>query len=270
VAVPVRRVGFVGLGDIGRPMAQRIVDAGFDVTLYARRPDTLAPFRGQVRIAASMAELAAGCEVLGVCVYGDADVQEVLTGDLGALSGAAPGLIVLIHSTIHPSTCVDLARQASEVGVSVLDAPISGASTGAAAGELVAMVGGDAAILELARPVLAAFSREILHLGPVGTGQIAKLLNNLVFASQTGIVCDALELASRLGLRDDALIDVLQQASGGSRAATAFRTYAPFEKLLDICRPLVKDVGLVRELAATTGGVPESLSTAAERFVRLL
>jgi 3-hydroxyisobutyrate dehydrogenase-like beta-hydroxyacid dehydrogenase len=264
------RVGFVGLGDMGRPMAERLLEQGFELSVYGRRPATVEPFQGRAAIAPSMAELAASCDVLGVCVFGDADVAEVLAGPAGAFAGARPGLVVLVHSTVHPSTCVDLAQQGARRSVELLDAPVSGGAGSPARGELVTMVGGESSTLESARPVLEAFSRQVLHLGPVGSGQIAKLLNNLVLAGNLGIVCDALDLAAKLGVDADAVLEVLQSASGSSRAVTTYRSLAPMERLLQVCKPLEKDVAIVGDLASSAGGLPDALDIAARRFVDLL
>jgi 3-hydroxyisobutyrate dehydrogenase-like beta-hydroxyacid dehydrogenase len=264
------RVGFVGVGEMGRPMVERLIRGGFDVSLYARRTAALESFEGRARTVSSMAELASCCDVLSVCVFADADVEEVLSGPNGALRGVAGDLIVLVHSTVHPSTCVRLAERARDHGVELLDAPVSGGSPLAETGQLVTMIGGDRATLETARPVLQAFSGEIFHLGPVGSGQIAKLINNLMFAAQMGVVCDAFDLAARTGLDGNALLDVVQHASGGSRAAAVYRRLSPFEKLLEVCQPLRKDVEIVEELLADKGGMPLALRDAVERFVHLL
>jgi 3-hydroxyisobutyrate dehydrogenase len=122
------RVGFVGLGSQGAPMARRIVDAGFPTTLWARRPATLEPFADSAAaVAANPAELGAACDVLGVCVVDDTGVDEVLRGPDGALASMGDGSVVIVHSTVHPATCLRL--QEDFPHLHVLDAPVSGAAT---------------------------------------------------------------------------------------------------------------------------------------------
>jgi 3-hydroxyisobutyrate dehydrogenase len=118
------RVGFIGLGSQGAPMARRIVEGGFELTLWARRPASVEPFADTgARVAATPAELAASSDLVCLCVVGDDDVREVLTGDSGVLAGLAPGGVVAIHSTVHPDTCRELAELCASHDVSVIDAP---------------------------------------------------------------------------------------------------------------------------------------------------
>src|SRR5262249_34507570 len=129
------RVGFIGLGSQGGPMARRIIDAGYETTLWARRPATLEPFAGTpAKVAASGAELAAASDLVCVCVFTDDDVEEVITGEDGILSGIAEGGVIAVHSTIHPDTCHRLAARAAEQGVSLIDVPVSGGGAAAEAG----------------------------------------------------------------------------------------------------------------------------------------
>ena len=121
------RVGFIGLGSQGGPMARRIAEGGFETTLWARRPASLEPYaHTPAKTAATPAELAAASDLVCLCVVGDDDVREVLNGDNGVLAGLAEGGIVAIHSTVHPDTCRDIAEMAGAQGVSVIDAPVSG------------------------------------------------------------------------------------------------------------------------------------------------
>jgi 3-hydroxyisobutyrate dehydrogenase len=127
------RVGFIGLGSQGAPMAQRIVEAGFPLTLWARRPKTVEPFRDTAAsVASTPAGLGAASDIVGICVVADADVEDVLLRSDGVFAGMSPGGIVAIHSTIHPDTCRHLAEQAAERGVAIVDAPVSGGGGAAA------------------------------------------------------------------------------------------------------------------------------------------
>lgn len=214
------RVGFIGLGSQGGPMARRILEAGFPVTLWARRRATLEPFAGtSATIAASPAALAAASDLVCLCVVDDAGVEQVLRGerdDDGVLATMRPGGIVAIHSTVRPATCRRLAADAAARGLSLLDAPVSGGGPAASAGRLLVMAGGEADAFERARPVFATYGDPVLHLGPVGSGQAAKLLNNLVFTAQLGIATKAFEAGRALEVDPAALARVLASGSGRS------------------------------------------------------
>ena len=135
------RVGFIGLGNIGGAMVTRIIGAGFPTVLWARRPDAIAPFQGElVETAESPADLASRADIVGICVWSDEDVQDVMLGDRGVLAGCRPGTVVAIHSTTQPETCRALADAARELDVAVIDAPVSGGRDGALAGTLVVAV----------------------------------------------------------------------------------------------------------------------------------
>lgn len=255
------RAGFIGLGSQGGPMARAIVDAGFPTTLWARRPDSLTPYADTAAVAAAtLRELGAQCDVLGVCVVADADVDAVLRGPDGALAEMAPGGVVLVHSTTRPETCVQL--QEDFPALHVLDAPVSGGGHRAAARSLLVMIGGDVAAFERARPVLETFADPLVHLGPLGSGQRAKLLNNALFTAQIGLSADAFALARAAGLDVSGLAAVLRAGSGRSYAAeivaaagedlSAFTTNAG--------ALLAKDVGILTALHA---GEPTSLIAAA-------
>ena len=256
------RVGFVGLGSQGGPMARRIVDAGFPTTLWARRAEALEPFGDTAAsIAGSVAELGAASDVLGVCVVDDAGVDQVLRGPEGALAAMADGGVVLIHSTVPPTTCLRL--QADFPALHVLDAPVSGGGHKAATGELLVMAGGPADVVDRVRPVLETYGDPVLHLGPLGSGQQAKVLNNAVFAAQLGLAAEAFELAAAHQLDLAAVAAVLAAGSGRSYAAEVvagsghdLEGLAPFAGEL-----LAKDVGILVDGGAAPGS---ALVTAAD------
>ena len=179
------RVGFIGLGSQGTPMARRIVEAGHPLTIWARRPETVESFADTAAtVARTPAELAANSDVVCLCVVSDADVESVVMRDDGVLAGLAAGGVIAIHATVHPDTCRQMAARALDVGVDVVDAPVSGGGIAAAEGKLLVMVGGDDAVVDRVRPVFATYADPVLHLGPLGSGQMAKLLNNLLFTAQ--------------------------------------------------------------------------------------
>jgi 3-hydroxyisobutyrate dehydrogenase len=213
------RVGFIGLGSQGAPMARRIVDGGYDLTLWARRAATLEPFADTAaKTAQSPAELAAGSDLVCVCVVGDDDVREVLGGDEGVLAGLSSGGVVAIHSTVHPDTCRELAESAARHGISVIDAPVSGGGPAAEEGKLLVMVGGDDNVVERCRPVFATYADPIVHLGPLGSGQVTKILNNLLFTANLGGAISTLALGEALGIDRNSLCEVLNSGSATSKA----------------------------------------------------
>jgi len=244
------RVGFVGLGSQGGPMARRIVDAGYPTTLWARRAEALEPFADTAAaVATSPAELGASSDVLGICVVDDAGVDEVLRGPDGALAAMADGGVVIVHSTVHPTTCLRLQNDFPDLHV--LDAPVSGGGHKAAARELLVMVGGPAEVVERCRPVLETFGDPVLHLGPLGSGQEAKILNNAVFAAQLALAAEVFALAAARHLDQQAVATILSSGSGRSYAAEVvagggfdLEALAPFAGEL-----LAKDVGILVDLA---------------------
>jgi 3-hydroxyisobutyrate dehydrogenase len=268
------RVGFIGLGSQGEPMARRIVDAGFPVTLWARRPESLDPFADTpATVATTPVALAETSEVVCICVTGDDDVNEVVCGRDGVLAGLAKGDTLVIHSTVHPQTCVRLLREVSEKGAALIDAPVSGGGPAAARGGLLVMVGGDESVLGRVRPVLETFGDPILHLGAVGAGQTAKLVNNLAFSSQIALAFDVFAFVDRLGLDRAAMAEVLGRGSGGS-FATSVVSGASFDvsNLARVAGPLLrKDLGLMTDIAQTSNvDLPDSLASLAQACLTLL
>jgi 3-hydroxyisobutyrate dehydrogenase-like beta-hydroxyacid dehydrogenase len=237
-------------------MARRIVEAGHPLTLWARRPETLAPFADTAAtVAATPAELAAESDVVCLCVVNDADVEDVLLRDDGVLAGLAPGGVIAIHATVHPDTCRRLAALARERDVDVVDAPVSGGGIAAEAGTLLVMVGGEDAVVERVRPIFETYADPALHLGGVGSGQMAKLLNNLVFTAQLTVAIETFEFAAALGMDRTAMAEVLASGSGGSRATgviagSAFDTSGLRQVAAGL---LAKDVGIVLDVADHLG-----------------
>ncbi|OBG27385.1 NAD(P)-dependent oxidoreductase [Mycobacterium sp. 852002-51057_SCH5723018] len=245
------KVGFIGLGSQGAPMARRIVEAGYQTTLWARRPATLEPFADTAaKVAESPAELAADCDVVCLCVVGDADIQQITSGDHGLLASMKPGGVIAVHSTVHPNTCRQLAETARAHGVSVIDAPVSGGGPAASEGRLLVMVGGDADVVERCRPVFATYADPIVHLGELGSGQTTKLLNNLLFTANLGTAATALSLANALGVSPDRFTEVASRGSANSFALNALGGIGGLERLAGLAGTLLqKDVRLIVELA---------------------
>ena len=259
------RVGFIGLGSQGGPMARRIIEAGFPTTLWARRPETLAPYAGTAAATAgSPAEVGAASDIACVCVVDDAGVEEVVAGPGGLLDGMRPGGLVAVHSTVHPDTCVRLAERAGERGVALIDAPVSGGGPAAESGTLLVMTGGDGAQADRAGPVFATYGDPVVHLGPVGAAQRAKLVNNVLFAAHLGVALHAFALARGLDIDPGGMSTVLEHGSGRSYGAGVVAGMGfTLDPLVDIAGPLLrKDARLVAELVRTTG--TEGAGTGAE------
>jgi 3-hydroxyisobutyrate dehydrogenase len=203
------RVGFVGLGNIGMPMARRLAEGGLATTVFDVVPARSAALAGAgATSAGSLRALASASEVIGVCVRDDADVRAVCLGGEGLLAGAGPGTVLAIHSTVQPETVLEVAEAARACGIGVLDACVTGGAAGAAQGALTVMVGGDPVHLERARPMLARFARKIVHTGVLGTGCKVKLCNNLMTYLAWTAAYEATLLARAAGLPQQILEEV--------------------------------------------------------------
>jgi 3-hydroxyisobutyrate dehydrogenase-like beta-hydroxyacid dehydrogenase len=261
------RVGFIGLGRQGAPMARRIVEGGYELTLWARRPASVEPYADTAaKVAATPAELGAASDLVCLCVVGDDDVKQVLEGDTGVLAGLAPGAIIAIHSTVHPDTCREIAKSAADKGISVIDAPVSGGAPAVSEGSLLVMVGGDEDIVAKARPVFATYSDAIVHLGPLGSGQVTKILNNLLFTANLGSAMSTLELGESLGIPRDKLCEVVTRGSAGSKALGSLALFGGgLEGLAPVAGALLqKDVRHAASLAESASAPEGAVFTAAD------
>ena len=210
------RVGFIGLGVMGRPMARNLLRSGFDVVAFTRDRNVLAEIAAEGAEAGSgPADVAARSDVVITMLPTSAVVAEVVGGPGGVLEGARPGSLVVDMSTIDPSVSRGLAEAARERGVGILDAPVSGGDVGAQQGTLSIMVGGDAADFERAGPVFAALGKTVVHVGPHGAGQVVKACNQVVVGITYAAVSEALVLGSKAGVDPALILDVL---SGGLAA----------------------------------------------------
>jgi len=195
------RAGFIGLGNIGKPLASHLAPSGFSTTVYDIAE---APMReleeGGAKRAASPREVGENADVIGICVPEDSHVRAVLTGDDGVLAGAAAGAVVAIHSTVLPKTVQELAEQAAARGVTVIDACVTGGEQRALEGVVTYLVGGDAAALAKARPFLDASSEAVIHAGELGNGAKLKLCINVVTYLQWAAANEGCRLAMAAGL----------------------------------------------------------------------
>jgi 3-hydroxyisobutyrate dehydrogenase len=266
------RVGFIGLGSQGGPMARRIIEGGFPTTLWARRPASVEPFADTpATVAQTPAELAASSDLVCLCVVGDADIEEVTGGAHGLLAGLRPGSVIAVHSTVHPDTCRALAKTAGEQRVSVIDAPVSGGGPAAAEGRLMVMVGGDPDTVASCRPVFETYGDPVVHLGDLGTGQTTKLLNNLLFTAHLGTAATALSLGQSLGVAPDRLVEVVSRGSGNSFALNVIGGAGGLDRLAGLAGTLLqKDVRLIVDLAQAAAAQGGAVLDAADAALALM
>lgn len=246
-----QRIGFVGLGNQGGPIAGRIAAAGHELTVWARRPEATAPFAAAGgRVADDVESLARASDILCVCVVDDAGVRDVAAS---ALPVMAPGGLLLILSTVHPDTCRALAVEAAARGIDLVDAPVSGGAAAARAGTLTVMLGGSAAACDRLAPLLAGFAGLVVRLGEVGAGQTAKLVNNALMAANLALAAEAVDAGAALGLDRAALHRVIAASSGRSFAHDALARLPRLAAFAGGAALLAKDVGLLGELAGAAG-----------------
>ena len=213
------RVGFIGLGRQGRPMAERILGAGIPLTVWARRPEAASELGAHVAVSAK--DLGSRCDVVGLCVFDADDVRDVMFGPDGVLTGMRPGGVVAVHSTIAPDDIRSIAARAARNGVTVLDAPVSGGPAVAEAGQLLVIVAGDRAAAGRATPMFESYAGTIVEFPQVGMGQTVKLINNALQAAQLGLVADAARVAARFGV-EDGLFAALRAGSARGCAVDMF------------------------------------------------
>jgi 2-hydroxy-3-oxopropionate reductase len=250
------RVGFIGLGVMGAPMARNLVAAGHEVIVFNRRAEPREQLvAAGARAAESSAAVAREAPIVITMLSDDRAVREVVVGDGGVLDAAAEGSLLVDMSTITPALSRELAARGAARGVGVLDAPVSGGDVGAREGTLSIMVGGDAAHVERARPLLEALGSSVVHVGPAGAGQVVKACNQLLVAITIAGVSEALVLGTKLGAAPEAILDVLSRGSAGNRVMEIKRknllehAFAPGFKV-DLHH---KDLGIVLSSASEQG-----------------
>jgi 3-hydroxyisobutyrate dehydrogenase-like beta-hydroxyacid dehydrogenase len=213
------RVAFLGLGIMGSRMANRLVDRGFDVTVWNRTQSTAEQFcdaHPGVRLAHTPGEAGAQADIVVTMVVDGPQVEHVLLGPDGVAAAAKPGTLCIDCSTIGPSPTRQIAGGLAEHGVRLVDAPVTGSSPRAEDGTLTIMVGGSDEDVTRARAVLDAMGSTIVHAGPLGHGQMVKLINNAVAASNAAVLGEALVVGAKAGLNLDALVEVMGAGSGNS------------------------------------------------------
>lgn len=247
------RLGFVGVGNMGGPMAGHVLGAGHDVGVYDLRSESTDPLvEAGARRAASASDTADGAEAVLLSLPMPSDVEEVVAGDGGLFDTLAPGTAILDLTTSSPTVSRRLAEQGSERGIAFLDAPVSGGVYGARKGTLAVMVGGPEDVFETYKPVLGTFAAKVVLCGEAGAGNVVKVVNNmLAFINMMGVT-EALLLGTRAGVDPLVLREVVQASSGasfvwdsGTRAILRDKLGPSFTTTL-----ASKDIGLAVDLAA--------------------
>ncbi len=256
------QIAFIGLGHMGLPMARNLLNAGHSLSVFdlvASAVDELAAHGA--RAASSAADAVCAAEVVISMLPASRHVEGLYLGDAGLLSVIAPGSLVLECSTIAPEAARKVHQAAAARGIALLDAPVSGGTAGAAAGTLTFMVGGDAATLERARPILAGMGKNIFHAGPEGAGQVAKVCNNQLLAVHMIGTAEAMALGVANGLDPATLAEIMRQSSGGNWSLEKYNPWpgvmpnAPASKDYRdgfAAELMAKDLGLAQEAAQTT------------------
>lgn len=252
------QIGFIGIGVMGRPMTLNLLKAEHHVTIYARhpeKPEVQEVLNAGAKLAPSARAVAMASDIVITMLPNSPEVEEVVTGPQGILEGARKGLIIIDMSTIAPSVSRKLAQTVIRHGAYFLDAPVSGGSQGAINGTLTIMIGGERAIFEQVRPVLEAMGKKenIVHVGPNGSGQVIKLVNNMLVGAIAAAIAESFVLGVKAGADVDTMAKIIGASAGASwQLANQF----PLRAFNGSFQPgfmtdlLHKDLGLALELAA--------------------
>ncbi len=209
-----KKIGFIGLGLMGKPMAKNLLKKGFSLIVYNRTPSKTEEFKEKgVPVASSPEELAREADIIITIITNHEAVEDVLLGPNGAFKSACQGTIFIDMSTILPRVSIKLAKHAKEKNFDFLDAPVSGSTWAAEQGTLAIMVGGDKHVFEESLPVLKALGEKIVYMGPNGSGSYAKLINNVIGATFAAILGEGISFAEKVGLNIPALIEVLSSGA---------------------------------------------------------
>ena len=258
------RVGFVGAGQLGGPMVERLVAAGHAVSVFARRAEVAASWRARrVPATADAAELAAGSDVVIVCVYDEVQLSDLVLGSGAAGGGAAggglapamrPGTVLVSHTTSGLAVTDEVAEALRARGVAFVDAPVSGTADHIRRGELTVLLGGAAEALDRVEPVLAAYCSQRLRTGAAGTATRVKLVNNLWFAANVQLAAMAVELGGELGIDEQTLTECISHCSANSAALGYLRQFGSVDELAArVGGYLRKDVAAARDSANAAG-----------------
>lgn len=258
------RVTWIGMGQIGRPMALRVLASGHALAGYARRTAAFDDIRAAGgTVTAVLSQAVQDAELVCVNLFSEDQLRTVLI-DEGGLAGIEPGTVLVVHSTVSPEAIREIAELRPDLAV--LDAAFSGTAEDAAARRIALMVGGPENALDRARPVLECYADFIAHVGPTGSGMAMKLVNNLLFAAQAALARDALAALEQQGIGRLDAVKVLWRSSGGSYATRLFGGAASPAEMMERIGPYVcKDVAVAR--SALANSALGSLLAATAEFV---
>jgi 3-hydroxyisobutyrate dehydrogenase-like beta-hydroxyacid dehydrogenase len=247
-------VGFLGAGQLGEPMVERLLGAGHDVLVYARREDARRRLKAKgAAVADSVADLARGSDVLISSLFSDAQLRETGLGPDGFIGNARPGSVFVSHTTGTVAT-LEALRDHSQSGPVVLDAPVSGTADDIAAGTLTVLLGGPSDAVAAVRPILAAYAEPVVPTGVLGSALAIKLINNLLFAANAQLLAAATQLGEQLGVEPDVLLSTLQVCSAGSHVAAHAHRIGGMAEFAERAGPFLrKDIAACREAAAEAG-----------------
>lgn len=210
-------IGFIGAGEMGSPMIERLIAGSHTVTVYARNPERIEWCRALgTDIAPSAQAAAAKADIVILCLYSDAQVLGLMLGDNSPLDVMRPGSAVVIHTTGSPVSAARVAERAQLRGIGVIDAPVSGTRRDIAAGSITLLVGGAEAVVERCRPILQTYADPILHIGPLGAGQLVKLANNLLFAANIALAQKTSQILSDFGCDPHRGLQAITHCSGST------------------------------------------------------
>ncbi len=267
------RLGFIGIGLMGKPMTLRLLAAGYKVAVWNRSKGKLAPVTVKGAAAKdSPAEVARFADIVMMCVTDQHSVKEVLFGAGGIAEGAAEGRIVIDFSSIAPAAAREYAAKLWEKGIGYIDAPVSGGTVGAEQGTLAIMAGGRAEHIEFVRPLVAELASRFTRMGDSGTGQVTKLANQVIVASLFPVIAEALRLAEAAGVDAAKIPEAL---SGGFADSKPLQVFGPrmasraYEPALGTVNVMLKDL-LNAVAVAEEAGVPLPMARAAVERFRLL
>jgi 3-hydroxyisobutyrate dehydrogenase len=248
------KVGFIGVGSIGSPMAGQLLRAGHQLTVHdVRRENAASLLAAGAAWADSPAAVAAGCEVVATCLPGPKEMEQVTLGPKGILEGVRPGALYIDHTTNSPLLVRRVHAALQARNVDMLDAPVSGGTEGAQTRDLLVMVGGEGRVFERARPILDALAERVLHVGPIGCGSVCKIMHNCASFTLDLIMAECWTVGVKAGVAPETIVDVFKNAALGNMMSLKVRLPATYLRgnfdprfALKLAR---KDLGLALELA---------------------
>lgn len=249
-----KRIGFIGAGQLGEPMVSRLLAAGHDVLVYARRSEVRDRLASHgAALADSAADLAARSDILISCLFSDAQLNEVGRGSEGLIANAKPGSVFISHTTGNVSTLTGL-RDSTPSPPVLLDAPVSGTVENIEAATLTVLLGGPSDAVHEVTPVLAAYADPIVPTGELGSALAIKLVNNLLFSCNAQLLAAAIQLGQALDVEADALLSALQVCSSASHVAAQAHRVGGIEQFAERATPFLrKDIAAALEAAGEAG-----------------